>query len=126
MSEIRSEKAEKMSEVMWISERMQNDIAPPTMSSHVGERIRHAAHEMRIKYSRAKGYWYLDERIDPKPREHRRIKELTGLEYDGHKELRETDELILKAQAILDSNATGADRAMANALRAFLGSFDRP
>lgn len=110
-----------MSELTWASERLQNDIAP---TGSVKDRVRHAARTLGWKYSRTRTIWYADERASIKPRELRRIEEVTGVEY-GRQERREVDAIIAKADALLMGNDPDFHGPFAAAVRAFFGALDR-
>lgn len=124
MSEKSSENSE-MSEVAFASEQLKTRIAPPSMSSHVGERIRAAARFLGWSQSRTKDVWYADERVSLKPRELRKIEEITGVRY-GREELAELDALIARADTILASRGPHSGSPVIAALRALVGSADRP
>jgi hypothetical protein len=115
-----SEKTD-MSEISWASERLQEDIAP---RGSVKERIRDAAHALKWKYSRTRTIWYADERASIKPKELRRITEVTGIEY-GQQEVREISALISQADALLEGVHEDFHRPFVAALRAFAGALDR-
>jgi hypothetical protein len=120
MSNKSSEKSE-MSELAWASERLQKDIAP---NGSVKERVRDAALALGWKYSRARTVWYADERASLKPKELRRIEEITGVEY-GRNERAEVDRLIAKADALLMGNDPDFHGPFVAAVRAFFGALDR-
>jgi hypothetical protein len=120
MSNKSSEKSE-MSELMWASERLQRDIAP---HGSVKERVRDAARTLGWKHSRARTIWYADERASIKPKELRRIEEITGVEY-GRNERAEVDRLIAKADALLMGNDPDFHGPFVAAVRAFFGALDR-
>ena len=120
MSHKSSEKSE-MSELAWASERLQEDIAP---RGSVKERIRDAARTLGWKHSRARTIWYADERASIKPKELRRIEEITGVEY-GRNERAEVDRLIAKADALLMGNDPDFHGPFVAAVRAFFGALDR-
>jgi hypothetical protein len=123
MSEKPSENSE-MSEVAFASEMLKTAIAPPSLSSHVGERVRAAALILRWSPSRTKDIWYADPRVSIKPRELRQIEEITGVRY-GREELAHIDELIRRADALLvDEKPRGGSPILA-ALRALVGAVDR-
>lgn len=124
MSEKHSEKSE-MSEIDWASTQLQLRIAPPSLSSHIGERIRLAARHLGWSPSRTKDIWYGDERVSIKPRELRKIEETTGVRY-GHAELSEIDALIARADTILASQGKDIGSPVLAALRALVGAADRP
>lgn len=124
MSEKSSENSE-MSEVAFASEMLKTAIAPASISSHIGERIRAAAVTLRWSQSRTKDIWYEDPRVSIKPRELRQIEEMTGVRY-GREELANIDALISRADALLvDENPRVGSPVLA-ALRALVGAFDRP
>jgi hypothetical protein len=120
MSNKSSEKSE-MSELMWASERLQRDIAP---HGSVKERVRDAARTLGWKHSRARTIWYADERASIKPKELRRIEEITGVEY-GRSDRAEVDRLIAKADALLMGNDPDFHGPFVAAVRAFFGALDR-
>jgi hypothetical protein len=120
MSNKSSEKSE-MSELMWASERLQRDIAP---HGSVKERVRDAARTLGWKHSRARTIWYADERASIKPKELRRIEEITGAEY-GRNERAEVDRLISRADALLMGNDPDFHGPFVAAVRAFFGALDR-
>lgn len=124
MSEKSSENSE-MSEVAWASEQLQTRIAPPALSSHVGERVRAAARALKWKPSRTKDIWYADERVSIKPRELRQLEEYTGVRY-GHAELTEFNQLIDAADALLARQGPSSGSPVLAALRALVGAADRP
>ena len=124
MSENPSEKSE-MSEIDWASTQLQLRIAPPSLSSHIGERIRLAARHLGWSPSRTKDIWYGDERVSIKPRELRKIEETTGVRY-GHSELSEIDALIARADSLLARQGPDIGSPVLAALRALVGAADRP
>jgi hypothetical protein len=123
MSEKPSENSE-MSEIAFASTQLKS-IAPPALSSHIGERIRAAAIRLGWSHSRTKDIWYADERVSIKPRELRQIEEVTGVRY-GREELAEIDALISRADALLVGNIPDRGSPVLAALRALVGAFDRP
>ena len=123
MSEKSSENSE-MSELAFASEQLRLNIAPASVSSHIGERVRAAAITLRWSQSRTKDIWYADPRVSIKPRELRQIEEMTGVRY-GREELADVDALISRADALLvDRNPRGGSPVLA-ALRALVGAVDR-
>ncbi len=123
MSEKSSEKSE-MSEVAWASDILQNVVAPPSSAAGKMERIREASRKLRWSFSRTKDVWYADGRVAIKPREMRRIEEVSGVTY-GRQEIGEVDQLIARADAILAHGGARLDRPLIAALRAFVGAADR-
>lgn len=113
-----------MSEVAWSSQMMREVIAPPGIAPSVSGRIRAVARALKWKYSRVFSVWYADERVSLKPRELRQIEEITGVRY-GQEEIREIDQLISRADAILAGSPPHIDGAVIVALRALVGALDR-
>lgn len=124
MSEKPSENSE-MSEIAFVSEQLKMHVAPASLSSHIGERVRAAAITLRWSHSRTKDIWYADERVSIKPRELRQIEEITGVRY-GREELAEIDALITRADTILVDQGPRSNSPIIAALRALVGAFDRP
>jgi hypothetical protein len=124
LSEIPEEKSE-MSELAFASEMMREKIAPPSLSSSISARILAAARALRWKYSRAKDVWYADERVSIKPRELRKIEELSGVQY-GKAEADSVALLISRADALLESQDPDFHGPFVAALRALVGALDRP
>jgi hypothetical protein len=124
MPEKPSENSE-MSELAFVRGHLHENIAPPEVSSHIGERIRAAARRLGWGPSRTKDIWYGDERVSIKPRELRKIEEITGVRY-GQAELSEIDALIARADTILASRGAGSGSPVLAALRALVGAADRP
>jgi hypothetical protein len=123
MSEKSSEKSE-MSEIAFASEMLKTAIAPASISSHIGERVRAAAIALRWSPSRTKDIWYADPRVSIKPRELRQIEEITGVRY-GRKELENIDALIRRADALLVDETPRHGSPIIAALRALVGAVDR-
>ena len=113
-----------MSELVFASRQMREQIAPPQISSFVKERVRHAARRLGWSYSRAKDVWYADDRVSLKPRELRKIEEISGVRY-GRAERNELDHLIGRADALLVGTDPDFHRPFVDALRALLGASDR-
>jgi len=121
MSNKPSEKSE-MSELVWAQERLQQDVAP---FGSVKERVRDAARKLGWKHSRTRTLWYADMRASIKPKELRRIEEVTGVTY-GKQELRSVEALIGTADAIASLHEDeSVYSAFAAAFRAFIGALDR-
>lgn len=114
-----------MSELAWASDQLRNYIAPPGSAASKGDRIRKAASILRWTYWRTHSVWYADERVSIKPRELRKIEDLTGVKY-GRQELRANDELIATAEALLAGPKENLYGAFLAALRAVAGSSHRP
>ena len=123
MSEKPSENSE-MSEIAFASTQLKS-IAPPSVSSHIGERVRAASIKLGWSHSRTKDIWYADERVSIKPRELRKIEEITGVRY-GREELAEIDAFISRADTILADESPRSNSPVLAALRALVSAFDRP
>lgn len=121
MSEKSSEKSE-MSDVSWAQDALHNHVAP---SGSKKERIRDAARALGWGHSRTRDVWYGDERVAIRPKEIRRIEEVTGLAY-AREELTEIDQLLERMDALLDGPDADKNRPVIAAFRAFIGALDRP
>lgn len=75
--------------------------------------------------NRVKDFWHADERVAPDADELRDIEEMTGLRY-GREELRTNDELIAKADALMDGPEADFYRPFVTAFRAFHRALARP
>lgn len=123
MSEFRREKSEMSSVEFFCQTAIKQKIAPPHMGS-VKNRIRHAANELRWSFTRTKDAWYADPRISIDGEELTRVEQVSGLEY-AQRELRTIDDLIAKAEALLDGPEADFHRPFVAAFRAFIGVLDR-
>nr|WP_313011661.1 hypothetical protein [Brucella intermedia] len=124
MSEKLSEKSE-MSELVFASKVLKSHIAPPSVASGIGARILAASRALKWSFNRTKDVWYADERVSIKPRELRKLEEVSGVKY-GQQELSEVEKLISRAQEILGDEDKDLARSFLAAFRAFLGAVDRP
>lgn len=124
MSEMSSEKSE-MSELVFASQMMRTRIAPPGSAASKGERLLAAARALRWSDSRAKSVWYADERVSLKPRELRKIEEVSGVKY-GRQEINELDQLISRADALLEGQDEDFYRPFVDAFREALRTLARP
>ena len=113
-----------MSELAFVQTQLQTRVAPPSISSHIGERIRAAATALQWPYSRTRDIWYGDDRVSLKPHELRTIEQHTGAQY-GRQELAELNQLIARADLLLASGDTDFHRAFLDGMRAFFGALDR-
>lgn len=96
-------------------------IAPIGSAASKGERLRAAAQALRWKFSRARDVWYGDERVSLKPSELRTIEEVSGVTY-GRTEVDELDQIIARADALLQGAAPDFRSALAGAIREALRS----
>lgn len=102
---------------------LRDRIAPPYLGS-VKARIRHAARKLGWSFTRTRDAWYADPKISISGRELTRVEQVSGLEY-ARKELRSIDDLIAKADALLDGPEADFHRPFVAAFRAFIGALDR-
>lgn len=123
MSENRLEKSEMYSVEAFCQHAMRDHIAPPQLGS-VKARIRHAAYKLGWTHTRTKDAWYADPRISISGEELTRVETISGLEY-ARKELRSVEELISRADALLDGPDADFHRPFVAAFRAFIGALDR-
>jgi len=124
MSQKALEKSQ-MAELSFVSRMMRERIAPPGAAPSKTERIRLAAQKLKWKYSRAFSAWYADPRVSIKPSELRAVEEKSGERF-GQSELEEVDELIAKANSLLERRNPHIRRAFFAAARSFLGALNRP
>jgi hypothetical protein len=123
MSEKQLGKSE-MSSVAFASSTMKNRIAPIGSATNVEARIRLAARRLGWTFSRTKDVWYADPRVSIDVDEMRVIEETADVKY-GRAEVRSIDELIAKADALLEGQDPDFYRPMVDAFRAFVRSLDR-
>jgi len=130
MEQVMSEKSEKRSEfsemqsVEFVSYALRERVAPPSLGS-VKARLRYASRALGWTDSRTKDAWYADPRISISADELRTVEDKTGLRY-GREELRTVEDLISRADALLegqDSDFYGAFvAAFRHAVRVVAGS----
>lgn len=122
---IPSENTNMSSSAEFAQNALQNHIAPRSMGP-IKQRLRHARYVLAKRKwtaNRVRDLWYRDERAsDPKADEILDIEELTGLKY-ARQELKQVDDLILRADArLLGSNDPDFDSAFVAAIRAFFSA----
>jgi hypothetical protein len=105
VTDFQSEKSE-MSSVEFAQYALRERVAPPGAGVSVSDRIRVASRRLGWGYSRTRDAWYADPRISISADELRAIEETTGLHY-GRQEVASIDELISRADALLDGNGFG-------------------
>lgn len=115
MSEIEL-KVSEMSSVEFSQYALRNHVAPPSIGS-VKARLRHAGRQLSWTANRIKDAWYADPRITMSADEIHELEALTGLRY-GREELRTVDDLIARADALLDGPEADFFRPFADAIRA--------
>lgn len=124
---IPSENTNMPSSAEFAQNALQNHIAPRSMGP-IKQRLRHARYVLAKRKwtaNRVRDLWYRDERAsDPKADEILDIEELTGLKY-ARQELREIDNLISRADALLEGQDPDFYSPFVAALRAILGAVDR-
>lgn len=123
MSEIALEKSE-MSSVAFASQALQRHIAPRVNGRNVKDRIRRASACLGWSFSRTRDVWYGDPRVSISVDEMRDIEEAAGVKY-GRAEVRSLEELIAKADALLDGPEADFHRPFVDAFRAFIRALDR-
>lgn len=112
-----------MSSVEFTQYALRNHIAPPSAGS-VKARLRLASRRLGWTHNRVRDAWYADDRIRISADELRAIEEQTGLRY-GREELRTIDELINRADALLDGPDADFYRPFLAAMRAAARVVDR-
>lgn len=112
-----------MSSVEFVQYALHERVAPPSLGN-IKARIRHAARRLNWSHSRTKDAWYADPRISIKADELRAIENETGLRY-GREEIRTIEELIGKADTLLDGSDEDFYRPFLAALRAVARIADR-
>lgn len=122
MSDKAVEKSE-MSAVEFTQYALRNHVAPPDMGS-VKARLRLASRRLGWTHNRTRDAWYADPRISISADELRQIEEQTGLRY-GREELRTIDELINRADALLEGPEADFYRPFLAAMRAAARLVDR-
>jgi len=123
MSENLLEKSE-MSSVEFSSAALKRYVAPKGSGQNVKDRIRVAARRLGWSFSRTKDVWYADPRVSISAEELRAIEETAGIKY-GRIEVRTIDELIAKADALLDGPEADFYRPLVDGFRAFIRALDR-
>jgi hypothetical protein len=121
-SDFSAEKSE-MSSVEFVSYALRERVAPPSLGS-VKARIRHASRALQWSATRTKDAWYADPRISISADELRTVEDKTGLRY-AREELRTNDQLIARAEALLDGPEADFYRPFVAAFRAMASVFDR-
>jgi hypothetical protein len=91
-------------------------IAPIGSAASKGERLRAAALRLGWAHSRTRDVWYGDERVSLKPRELRKIEEVSGVTY-ARNEVDELDQVIARADALLQGASPNFRSALAGAIR---------
>jgi len=126
VSEMRESKSEKrdMSSVEFAQYALRERIAPPGAGVNVSDRIRIAARRLGWGYSRTRDAWYADPRISISADELRAIENTTGLRY-ARQEYAELNEIICRADALLDGPDSDFYRPFVDAVRAMARAFDR-
>lgn len=113
-----------MSSVDFASTALKRYVAPSGEGRNVKDRIRLAARRLNWSFTRTKDVWYADPRVSISAEELRVIEEAAGIKY-GRIELRTIDELIAKADALLDGPEADFYRPLVDGFRAFIGALAR-
>ena len=117
-----SEKSEKRSEfsemhsVEFVQYALRERVAPPSIGS-VKARLRYASRALGWSVSRTKDAWYADPRISISAEGLRTVEDKTGLHY-GREELRTVEDLISRADALLEGQDSDFYGAFVAAFRA--------
>ncbi len=112
-----------MSSVEFTQYALRNYISPPGAGS-VKARLRQASRKLGWTPSRTRECWYGRDRVRVSADEIRKIEEVTGLRY-GQEELRTFDELINRADALMDGPEADFYRPFLAAMRAMARVVDR-
>lgn len=112
-----------MSSVEFVQDALRNHVAPRSIGS-VKERLRHAQWRLGWSHNRVRDCWYAREWVSINADETRKIEETTGLRY-ARQELRTIDELISKADSLMDGPEADFFRPFCDALRAMARFVDR-
>jgi len=123
MSKNRWDKTE-MSTLVFAQDVLKNDIAPLGSAQNVKDRIRLAARRLGWSFTRTKDVWYADPRVSIDGEELRAIEQVSGVSY-GRSEARSVDDLIARAEALLEGKDADFHRPFVAALRAFVGAIYR-
>jgi len=113
-----------MSSVAFAAKTLKTHIAPMGSADNVQQRIRLAARRLGWSFTRTKDVWYADPRVSLSVDEMRVIEETADVKY-GRAEVRSIDELIAKADALLEGSDPDFYRPMVDAFRAFIRTLDR-
>lgn len=114
-----------MSSVEFVQDALRYHVAPPGAGVNIRDRIRVAARRLGWGYSRTRDAWYADPRISISADELRAIEKTTGLHY-GRQEVASINEIIARADALLDGNEADFYRPFVDAVRAMARAFNRP
>jgi hypothetical protein len=112
-----------MSTVEFCQNAFRERIAPPSLGS-VKARLLHATRKTGWSYYRVRDVWYGDRRISISAEELFHVEAISGLEY-ARREVRTNDDIIARAEALLDGQDPDFNSAFVAALRAFAGAFNR-
>jgi len=123
MSKNRWDKTE-MSTLVFAQDVLKNDIAPLGSAQNVKDRIHLAARRLGWSFTRTKDVWYADPRVSIDGEELRAIEQVSGVSY-GRSEARSVDDLIARAEALLEGKDADFHRPFVAALRAFVGAIYR-
>ena len=113
-----------MSSVEFVQFSLRNYVAPPG-TGPVKQRIRSASRRLGWSYSRTKDAWYAAPRMSISADELRKVEETAGVRY-GREEVRSLNELIARADALLDGPEASFYRPFVDAFRSMARAFDRP
>lgn len=112
-----------MSAVEFCQYALKERIAPATVGS-IKERITRAARRTGWSFNRTRDVWYADPRVSIKAEQLVQIEALSGLEY-ARREVRTNDDIIARAEALLDGPDADFFGPWVAAIRAAVGLRDR-
>lgn len=112
-----------MSAVQFCQHALQERIAPPSIGT-VKERINKAARRLGWSYNRTRDVWYADPRVSIKAEQLVQIERLSGLEM-ARREMRTNEDIIARAEALLDGPHADFFGPFVAAIRAAVGLADR-
>lgn len=112
-----------MLSVQFCQHALQERIAPAHFGS-VKDRIARASRMTGWSYNRTRDVWYADQRVSIKAEELVRVEAISGLEY-ARREVRTNDDIIARAEALLDGPHADFFGPFVAAMRAAVGFRNR-
>lgn len=112
--------------VDFASRTLKTEIAPSGAASSTKERIRLASRRLGWTFSRTKDVWYSDPRVKISADEMSQLETVSGVTYAARTELRTTEQLIARAEALLDGPDADFHRPMVSAMVAFIRALSGP
>lgn len=109
--------------VQFCQTALQERIAPPSFGS-VKQRISRASRLTGWSFNRTRDVWYADPRVSIKAEELVRVEAISGLEY-ARQEMRNYEDIISRAEALLDGPNADFFGPFVDAMRNVLRLSDR-